>query len=156
MNDPLEALQSDISFLKALALEGRAAPPLGGSILVAAGCVYGVASLLHWAIQTGKLPVSPWAYAVVWSAATVIFMAVMLVIFRRLRPMKAQSAGNRAIGLAWQGVGWTIFTLVASAFLVAWRIDSPIPTCSSRPSYLACMVWAGAWRRPFPAKAGSG
>ncbi len=127
MNDSIDTLQADIGLLKALALEGRAAPWRGGSILVAAGAIYGVASVLDWAVQTGKLTASPWASSLVWGGATVIFLAALRIIRRRTVERGTTSSANRAVGVAWMGVGWTIFTLAVSAYLAAWRSQSPLP-----------------------------
>lgn len=127
MNDPIDTLQADIGFLKALALEGRAAPWRGGSILVAAGIVYAVASVLDWAIQTGEIAASPWAFSWVWGGATVVFVAALRIIRRRTAEPKTANLANRAAGLAWMGVGWTIFTLAACAYLGAWRGQSLLP-----------------------------
>lgn len=128
MNETMQTLQADIGFLKAVAEEGRTTPVLGGSILVAAGAVYGVASLLHWAILTGLIAAPPWAFAVVWFGATVLFLGVLRLLDGRLSPAKSRTTANRVAGLAWQGVGWTIFALVASTALVSWRANSAIPT----------------------------
>ena len=129
MSDQLQTLQQDISFLKALALEGRSPAMLGGSTLVAAGSVYGVVSIGDWAILQGYVPVaSPWAIPSLWIGATVIFIALTAFISRRLRERKpVTSPATRAAARAWQGVGWAIFTLWACMAIVAWRVHSDIP-----------------------------
>ncbi|MDQ2860719.1 MAG: hypothetical protein M3T55_08340 [Pseudomonadota bacterium] len=127
MNDPIDTLQADIGFLKALALEGRAAPWRGGSILVAAGAIFAAASVLDWAIQTGHITASPWALSFLWGGATVVFLVALRIIRRRTAKADSANPANRAVGLAWMGVGWTIFTLAASAYLAAWRSQSPLP-----------------------------
>jgi hypothetical protein len=126
MNDKLQTLQDDIAFLKTLAEEGRAPPTLGGSIMVAAGLVFGAASVAQWAILTGLVKVTPWALPVVWLVAVALFMAIMSGLRSGMGGTK--TAGGRASGVAWTGVGWTIFTLSASVALVCWRAHSGVPT----------------------------
>ena len=71
MTDQLQALRDDIDFLKALAVEGRSPVLLGGSTLIAAGAIYGAASLAHGAIVAGWIPVTtPWVFPGLWTAAT--------------------------------------------------------------------------------------
>jgi len=127
MNDQIESLQADIGLLKTLALEGRAAPWRGGSILVAAGAIFGVASVVDWAIETGQIAASPEAMTWVSFGATVMFLAALWIIRRRAAGLGRANPANRAAGLAWMGVGWTIFTLAVSACLAAWRSQSPLP-----------------------------
>lgn len=128
MTDDLRSIQADIAFLKNLAQEGRSSPLFGGSILVAAGIVFGAASIAHWLVMTGRIAASPWAYPVIWLGATVIFLGVMFVGKRRAGLAGNMTTANRATGLAWQGVGWSIFALFAAVGIVSWRAQSSIPT----------------------------
>jgi hypothetical protein len=127
MNDKLQAIQDDIAFLKALAEEGRAAPVAGGSILVLAGTVFGIASLAHWTIATGRIVVSAWAYPILWTAALAIFMAGLAVLKGRMRA-GMKSTASRASGVAWSAAGWTIFVMAIAITLVAIRTHSAIAT----------------------------
>ncbi len=127
MDDQLHDLGADIRFLRRLAEEGRSAPWRGGSILVAAGIIFGLASIMNWTIQTGKIAASPWAFSWIWGGATVIFVGALRIIRRRAAGAGGASPANRAAGLAWMSVGWTIFTLAVSAYLAAWRSQSSLP-----------------------------
>lgn len=129
MNDRLSALEQDIGFLKALAVEGRSVTLVGGSILIAAGATFGLASLGEWAAVTGLAPTfSGWIFPIIWLAAMTAFMVEFVVIRRRLGPQKGVDTAHRAAGAAWAGVGWTIFALVACTSIVAWRTRSDAPT----------------------------
>jgi hypothetical protein len=126
MTDDLQSLHADIAFLRGLAQDGRSAPLLGGSMLVAAGAIFASASVAHWLVASGQIVASPWALPVIWLAALAVFLGVIIPIRRRLSPMKTQTGANRATGMAWQGVGWTIFTLWAAIAIVCWRTHSAI------------------------------
>ena len=128
MNDQISTLQDDIAFMRELAEEGRSPPLVGGLILVAAGVVFSLASLGHWTIAAGLVAESPWSYAVIWGAATVLFLA-MVVLFKAREASRpgAHAPGNRAAGMAWAGVGWGIMTLIVCLNLVCWRAQSLAP-----------------------------
>ena len=102
MNDRLAALEEDIGFLKALATEGRPATLIGGSILVAAGLIFGLASLGQWAALEGFLPrLSGWIFSGVWGVSLIAFMIAFSLIMRRLGPRKREGGGSRAVNVAW-------------------------------------------------------
>jgi hypothetical protein len=126
-DDRMQALQSDIAYLKALAKEGEHAPLLGGSILAAAGLCFGAASLGHWALVTGRLPGGYSMVGWVWLAAMAVFFAVLFTYKARKRAQPGcDSAANRAGRSSWVGAGWALFTLGFVIVVAAWRTNSPI------------------------------
>ena len=128
MNDQLRALEQDIGFLKALAVEGRPSTLVGGSILIAAGVTFALASVAQWAGITGFVPVTTgWYFPAVWAIAMAAFFIELAVILRKLKPHRMGDATNRAIGSAWSGVGFTIFALFVCASIIAWRTQSAAP-----------------------------
>ncbi|MDP1737029.1 MAG: hypothetical protein Q8L23_06280 [Caulobacter sp.] len=127
-DEKIQTLKDDIAFMKALAQEGGSAPLLGGSILVAAGLIFGGASVVHWAVLTGILAVTPWAFPILWVAALGLFLVTLTILNRRLRGKPgAGTPGNRAAGTAWAAVGWTIFAISLSLMIIAIRAQSEIP-----------------------------
>lgn len=116
---------SDIAWMRALAEEGARAPIRGTSILMAAGLIYGVSSLLHWAFISDLLPGDETGTGWIWLAATALFLGVNAVIAWRLRGQAGtRTVANRAIATAWVGVGWGIFTLFASVAIAELRLGS--------------------------------
>jgi hypothetical protein len=143
MSDRLDALHDDIRFLRDLADSGRSPRLFGGSTLVAVGLIYGVASLAHGALAIGLFPgVSPWAFPWIWGVATLVFVAALLVLHRRLGA-RPGDAGSRAAALAWQAVGWTILALFACLQVVAWRTHSLAPLLLAPSIILA--LYGMAW-----------
>lgn len=127
-DDKIQTLKDDIAFMRALAQEGSSAPLLGGSILVAAGLIFGGASVVHWAVLTGILAVSNWAFPIIWLGALVTFMVTLTLLNRRMRGKPgAGSPGNRASGTAWASVGWTIFAISLSLMIIGIRAKSGVP-----------------------------
>jgi len=104
-DEKIQTLKDDIAFMKALAQEGGSAPLLGGSILVAAGLIFGAASVVHWAVVTGVLAVSPWAFPIIWFAALGLFLVALVILNRRSRDRPGRT--RRATGpRAWPGRRW--------------------------------------------------
>ncbi|MGA0544531.1 hypothetical protein ACO2Q1_04605 [Brevundimonas sp. VNH65] len=103
---------ADIAYIRALAEEGRTAPPLNGPILIAAAVIFGAASVGQWAIQSGVLDVTPWAQLWIWVGAGVIFAVALAVLINRMKSKPGYGhVRNEAIGEAWFGVGLLIFTV---------------------------------------------
>lgn len=154
MTDNLQTLRDDIGFLRELAEVGRSPRLVGGSALIAAGTIYGLASLAHWAVASGLAgSVSPWAFPAIWWGATVAFICAMAAL-NRTQIDGAAARSSRAIKLAWQAVGWTIFAIFACTQIIAWRAHSMLPLLML-PSIilslygLAWMVVAGVSRQAW-------
>ncbi|HEY1072756.1 hypothetical protein [Brevundimonas sp.] len=127
--DQIQSVHDDIAYMKALAQEGRRAPLLGGSILITAGLVFGLASIAAYGIDSGILNVPPVAYAVLWGGAMLVFFLVMTLQIRRIgNKPGAQSAANRASGAGWMGVGLGVFVMSLSMAVIGWKTQSAIPS----------------------------
>ncbi len=110
---------ADIAWMKTLAEEGAKSPPHGGSILLAAGLIWGTASLAHWSILTGLIDMGPSAFGIVWGVAAVAFAASLFILIRRLKAQGGvETAANRAFGTVWSALGWGIFSLFSSLMML--------------------------------------
>ena len=91
--DQVQSVHDDIAYMKALAQEGRLAQLLGGSILIAASLIFGLASIVAYGIDSGILAVPPVVHAYLWGGAMLAFFGVLIVQIRRCdRKPGAQSA----------------------------------------------------------------
>jgi hypothetical protein len=125
--DQLQSVHDDIAYMKDLAQSGRRAPLLGGSILISAGIVFGLASVVHWAIESGLVQASPQSLPLVWVGALLIFFAALVVQIRHRRGLPgAGTVANQATGAAWMGVGLAIFAMFVAVCILIWRTDSPV------------------------------
>lgn len=116
---------ADIAWLRQLAEENGTGPMRGASILLAAGLIYGVTSLVHWAHMTGVILPQYAAAGIEWLIATVLFLAVNFILIFRLRRMGGvRTAAQRAIATIWGGVGYGIFTLFLSMMAVSIRMEA--------------------------------
>jgi hypothetical protein len=109
--EQLQSVRDDIAFMRALAEEGSQVPMLGGGITAAAGLIFGLASVVHWLIQSEILRVNEWFFMGTWVGAGVLFGIVCTLLIRRTRAQAgANSVVNKATGSAWSAVGFAIFT----------------------------------------------
>ncbi|MGO4410200.1 MULTISPECIES: hypothetical protein [unclassified Brevundimonas] len=127
--DQVQSVHDDIAYMKALAQEGRQAPLLGGSILISAGLIFGLASIFAYGIDSGIIAVAPVAYAILWGGAMLAFFAVLMWQIRRscYKP-GAKSAANRAASAGWMGVGLGVFVMSLSMAVIGWKTHSAIPS----------------------------
>lgn len=123
--EQLQDVRADIAFMRALAEQGSQAPLLGGGIIAAAGAIFGLASVIHWMIQSDILQVSPWFFMVNWIGAGAVFGIACTLLIRRARGQPGmQSAMNRATSSAWSAVGFSIFVTFLGMMAVAWTSKS--------------------------------
>ena len=123
MTDDLDTRSTDIAWIRSLAEEGANAPLGGGRILMAAGVIYGLASLTQWAAVTGLAPFSVRQSNWIWLAATAVFLLLTLLDKIFLCPSSGvKTAANRAAQAAWACVGTGIFAIIASMSVVAWKV----------------------------------
>ena len=110
---------ADIAWLRSLAQEGANTPPQGGAILFAAGLIWGTASVAHWMMTTGLLPVDQAGYGLVWGVTLLVFFVTLFVLIRRLKAQcGVETAANRAFGSVWSALGWGIFSLFTALMLL--------------------------------------
>ena len=125
MTRETQAIQDDIAYMRSLAHEGRHAPLLAGPILVTAAIVFGGASLGQWALQSDVLDISPWAQLWLWIGAGVVFAVALTMLIGRMKGKPGiNSAGNKAVGAAWTGVGYGIFVTWLALVALSFKTDN--------------------------------
>ena len=143
-NDQVQAIHDDLAYMRALADEGRRTPLLGGSILIAAGLIYGSAALAHWAVLARVLAVEPVVLNAIWGAAVVGFLIALFVLKARLGGKPgASSTANRASGAAWGGMGGASFAIGLSLFAATYKTGDWIFMALFPPVILA--LYGAAW-----------
>ena len=123
MSDQNQTIRDDIAFMRALAEEGRQTPMLGGSVLLAAGLIFGGGNAVGAYLTATRTHFSNAAWALPISALA-LFLVVLAILKRNLaaRP-GATSPVNRATGTMWRAVGWSIMLMVAALGVAAWRLN---------------------------------
>lgn len=128
-NDQLKSLKDDIAYMKALADEGSQGPLLGGSILVMAGLVFGLASVVEWAMASDLLSDGGGiGHLWNWGLSGLVFAIGLIVLIRRGKGRPGElSPSNRAFANAWMGVGIAIFSMAVSLSVMSFQLQSPLP-----------------------------
>jgi hypothetical protein len=138
MTDHMQTIKDDLAYLRMLAEEGRQGGERGGAMGVAAGVIFGACSVVQWAALAGY--VGGAVSNISWIAGTLLFFVALIVIKARM----GEPAGRgRAINVAWQGVGWAIFTLFIALSVATWRTQSAILVTFAPSIILA--LYGAAW-----------
>ena len=143
-NEQLRSVQDDLAYMRAMTAEGGRATLLSGEVLVAAGAIFGSASIAQWAGSEGYLPIREWGIMALWVGTGLLFAAVLTVLIRRHKRLPgAEAPANKAVGAAWSALGLTIFTIwialtVASMRTGDWRLFSLFPV-------LIMSIYGSAW-----------
>ena len=145
MTEKIEDPAADIAWMRRLAEEGHRAPMQGASILFGAGLIYGTASLAHWAIVSGAAGLDDSAVSFVWLGATLLFFVLLVVAITAIkRAGGVETSANRASGVAWASVGWSIFALSTSMAVLGLRMgeEAALVSVALIPSVI--MVFYGS------------
>jgi hypothetical protein len=123
MTENTENPAADIAWMRNLAEEGAGTPFQGGSILMSAGLIYGIASLIHWAQISQWVELPGMAVGIVWLIATGLFLAVLVFLIGWLKRREGvMTSGNRASSTAWSALGWGIFAMFASLAALGYQL----------------------------------
>ncbi|MCQ9154671.1 hypothetical protein [Acidomonas methanolica] len=143
MPAPYETLRDDLSFLRAIAAEGRDRPLTAGPWIFSAGLIYGVASLVCWAIVRRLIPLPLDAILWCWCAAALIQVLWLIRLGRsRTIPSSALSTTNRTVAAVWTALGWAIFASFLAACCAAWTSGSQM-VWMTFPSFVLAIYGAG-------------
>ena len=143
-DDQLQTVREDIAYIRAMAQEGRQAPLLGGSVLIAAGLIFGLSSLVHYGIDSGMLDLPPVSYAILWGGALLTFFVALAILNTRINHKPgALTPTNRAVGAAWMGCGLVIFVSSISMAIIGWKYQTEVPALLF-PS-LIFALYGAAW-----------
>lgn len=116
MNDELKTVRDDLAFLRTLAegggeRGGMGAP--GAALYGAAGLIYGIQTLGHFAQAKGVLVLPPLGSLLLGSLPTVIFFVLMTVVIVVDRKRPQVGAVNRAVNAAFSAAGLANLALIA-------------------------------------------
>lgn len=144
MTDTIRAAQNDLAFMKAIAEDRGALPPILGAHLLAVGLPFGLNVIYAWAGISGFVP-SPdqprdwmiWA----WAPAAAIYLLAVIFISLRSRGVTLGPAA-RAFAAAWTAV--TLMTFTVIGVLVLASVRTGIGFYPVWPS-LAFALYGGAW-----------
>jgi len=144
MTDTIRAAQSDLAFMKAVAEDRGALPPILGAHLLAVGLPFGLNTLYVWAGIAGFVPwpdhLSDWMWWS-WAPAAAVYLPAVVFLSLRSRGLTLGPAA-RAFAASWTAVMLMTFAVVG--VLVVASIRSGTAFYAVWPS-LAFALYGGAW-----------
>ena len=116
---PSSKAAEDLAFLRDLTEAARNAPFGGGDYLIAAGGWFALASLVAWlAVQGVFGPILPSAHFA-FPICGLGFATTVAYLLRRDRG-RVETAANRALGMAWAAISWSILAFCTGAVVMAY------------------------------------
>ncbi|MFM8376053.1 MAG: hypothetical protein ACKN9P_08375 [Phenylobacterium sp.] len=162
MTDAQNTLGEDIAYLKTLAEEGRAAPVLAGPYMALGGGLFGLTSLLAYAITAGFLPLPAQALGWIWPASGLAFVFALPLLNRRTRSrLGSASTLNETIGVIWTQAGMVIGVLFCALLFAGfrtsdWGVFNLFPSVILALYGLCWMAAAHIGRTPWLRRVGIG
>ena len=122
----IQGIRDDLAYMRGLADDGRQPSRRGGVILATGGFTFAAASVAAWGCLSGRLPGGAQSVWAPWTAATLVFYAVLFVQQRALKREGrcATPAPSGLSGLAWAAVGGAMFSLILAAAAASWAMRS--------------------------------
>lgn len=140
MND-MEAVRSDLAFLRAVSEDRGPIPALLGWHLVAVGAVFGLALLHVWTVYAGLTPWPAELQSLLWLPGVLIYVPINAFIGIRNRH-RTLGPTARVFGSAWAAMG--MMTVTAVLVLVLGQGRTGHPFYMVWPG-LAVVLYGGAW-----------
>jgi len=144
MNDQINALKDDLSFMRELAEAGRRGPLGGGVFLVASGAIYAGACLVQWAGLQRLGGLDP--HYTNWSMldATGLWVVVWLVLARMVSGQRRSAAtANQTFAVGWSAIGMAMLVNVGAAAIITGKAHD-MAVFQIFPS-LALSLYGAAW-----------
>jgi hypothetical protein len=142
MTDEMQSIRDDLAFLKALAADDGPLPRMAGIQFLLPGLIYGLSTLLAWAIMRGLVPLSQGFAGQLGLWPTVIYIPALIVLLFIARKPQPGTA-TRAIVGAWSGVGLTTLSMLAVIFIAGSRLH--IPGVWQVWTSICFSLWGAAW-----------
>ncbi len=153
MSDAVQphSLSEDIAFIRALAEEGRRTPYRGG-VSLAAGVIWGSASLYNWSVFSGLWKSSGGAVGADWWNAPgaananwswLVAALAFAIVGIPLRIYKSRPGCSRTAAAAWGGVGLACWAVSAAVIIAAVHTHQGIIFTILPPMIMA--LYGGGW-----------
>ncbi len=145
MSHDVQAIREDLAFMRALANEGRRAPLLIGRGLVAAGVLFGAASVFCWSVDARVLAIPEWWEGVVWPVAVAVFVPSVRWWRTACAAGKpgASAVTNQAVLAVMQGLGFALLALMFASWALAWTLHTSA-VFALLPSVVVA-IYGAAW-----------
>ncbi len=116
-----DQLESEIAYMKSLAVSGGRGPLKNGANLFWAGLLYGAAAVAQYAIIKGYLPQGLWVTAGVWLGVSLAYAVIIAVTVGGGRK-GVEAPASRASHSAWSGVALGLLAFFAAMIVMASKV----------------------------------
>ena len=140
-----DQLESEIAYMKALAVSGGQGPLRNGANLFWAGLLYGAAAIAQYAVIRGWLPQSPWVVAGIWLGVSIVYVAIIATTMKSSRRNCVESPGSRASHSAWSAVGLGLFSFFSAIIVMVNIVPSELNTLSFLLAPVVLVLYGVGW-----------
>jgi hypothetical protein len=139
-----DQLESEIAYMKSLAMSGGRGPLRNGASLFWAGLLYGAAAIGQYALIRGWLPQTLWVAAGIWLGASIVYAVILATTLRGRRDC-AESPGSRASHSAWSAVGLGLLSFFSAMFVMANIVPGDFNTISFLLAPIVLVLYGVGW-----------
>ncbi len=138
-----DQLESEIAYMKSLAVSGGRGPLRNGANLFWAGLLYGAAAIGQYAIIKGYLPQGLWVSAGLWLGVSLAYAVIiaMTVSGRKC----AEAPGSRASHSAWSAVALGLLSFFSAMIVMANMAPAEFNTMSFLLAPVVLVLYGVGW-----------
>lgn len=139
-----DQLESDIAYMKSMALSGGRGPLRNGANLFWAGLLYGAAAVAQYAVIKGYLPQSLWVTAGIWVGASLVYAVIIAAKIGGMRQC-AEGPASRASHSAWSGVALGLLSFFSAMIIMANLVPGEFNTMSFLLAPVVLVLYGVGW-----------
>lgn len=139
-----EQLESEIAYMKSMALSGGRGPLRNGANLFWAGLLYGAAAVAQYTVIKGYLPQGPWVTAGIWLGVSLVYAVIIAVTVGSARAC-ADAPASRASHSAWSGVALGLLSFFSAMIVMANLVPGDFNTMSFLLAPIVLVLYGVGW-----------
>jgi len=139
-----DQLESEIAYMKSMALSGGRGPMKNGASLFWAGLLYGGAAIGQYAVIKGWLPQTMWVVAGIWLGVSIVYAVILTTTVRSSRNC-AEAPGSRASHSAWSAVGLGLLSFFSAMIVMANIVPGEFNTMSFLLAPIVLVLYGVGW-----------
>lgn len=138
-----DQLESEIAYMKSLAVSGGQGPLKNGANLFWAGLLYGAAAVAQYAVIKGFLPQGVWVVAGIWLGVSLVYAVIIATTVGRARK-SAEAPASRMSHSAWSAVALGLLSFF-SAMIVMANLVADFNTLSFLLAPMVLVLYGVGW-----------
>jgi len=143
MSQDMETAREDLAFIRNLVDSEEQPNGSLGPILLIAGTLYGLQTLVQWAEMTALIDLTDLVYVGFLAGVTISFLIALGIVLWRDRNKGPKTVVGRAYDAAFQAAGLANLCIVIVIALASWRTQSADPWLIYAPVVFA--LQGAAW-----------